>query len=192
MSQINRRLGTPPSLRGSVSGQNCPDIFELTDGNFAVIGTDATETLEALLPADATRGEDGRIVLLTRETLIYAKADIPLITPSLDTQRLLPGAAPSGVAETRPAPEPAYREGRQQVKIERRLGVPPQKRGSLTGQTCPDIFELSDGSFAVIGTEATETLDQELPADAARADYERIVVISRETLVRAKADIPDL
>ncbi|MCX5561342.1 hypothetical protein [Streptomyces sp. NBC_00038] len=78
------------------------------------------------------------------------------------------------------------------MKIERRLGVPPQKRGSLTGQTCPDIFELSDGSFAVIGTEATEALDQELPADAARADYERIVVISRETLVRAKADIPDL
>ncbi|MFD4523409.1 hypothetical protein ACFWP7_05645 [Streptomyces sp. NPDC058470] len=78
------------------------------------------------------------------------------------------------------------------MKIERRLGVPPQQRGSLTGQTCPDIFELSDGSFAVIGTEATEALDQELPADAARADYERIVVISRETLVRAKADIPEI
>ncbi|MFD9331472.1 hypothetical protein [Streptomyces sp. NPDC060065] len=78
------------------------------------------------------------------------------------------------------------------MKIERRLGVPPRQRGSLTGQTCPDIFELSDGSFAVIGTEATAALDQELPADAARADYERIVVISRETLVRAKADIPDL
>ncbi|MGD1223718.1 MULTISPECIES: hypothetical protein [Streptomyces] len=77
------------------------------------------------------------------------------------------------------------------MKIERRLGVPPQKRGSLTGQTCPDIFELSDGRFAVIGTEATAELDHELPADASRADYERIVIISRETLVRAKADIPD-
>lgn len=61
----------------------------------------------------------------------------------------------------------------------------------MSGQTCPDIFELSDGNFAVIGTEATETLDPELPSDAGRADHERIVVISRETLIRAKADIPD-
>ncbi len=61
----------------------------------------------------------------------------------------------------------------------------------MTAETCPDIFELSDGNFAVIGTEATATLEGELPPDAARADYERIVIVSRETLVRAKADIPD-
>jgi hypothetical protein len=53
------------------------------------------------------------------------------------------------------------------------------------------VFELSDGSFAVIGTEATDALTPLLPADAARADYERIVVIDRETLIRAKRDIPD-
>lgn len=35
-------------------------------------------------------------------------------------------------------------------------------------------------------------MDVQLPADAARADYERIVVITRETLVKAKADIPDV
>ncbi|KUJ35634.1 hypothetical protein BX257_6543 [Streptomyces sp. 3212.3] len=73
----------------------------------------------------------------------------------------------------------------------RRIGASPRERGSMTGETCPDIFELSDGSFAVIGTEATATLEGELPPDAARADYERIVIVSRETLVRAKADIPD-
>ncbi|MEW2403576.1 hypothetical protein [Streptomyces sp. NPDC046862] len=77
------------------------------------------------------------------------------------------------------------------MKIVRRIGVPPSARGSATGATCPDVFELSDGNFAVIGTDATETLERELPADAARADYERIVIVSRETLVRAKADIPD-
>lgn len=77
------------------------------------------------------------------------------------------------------------------MKIVRRIGASPRERGSVTGETCPDIFELSDGSFAVIGTEATATLDIELPADAARADHESIVVISRETLLRAKADIPD-
>ncbi|GGQ35104.1 hypothetical protein GCM10010279_49840 [Streptomyces mutabilis] len=53
------------------------------------------------------------------------------------------------------------------------------------------MFEPSDGNFAVIGTEATEALEGELPADAARAGYERIVAVSRGTLLRAKADIPD-
>ncbi|GAQ52873.1 MULTISPECIES: hypothetical protein [Streptomyces] len=77
------------------------------------------------------------------------------------------------------------------MKIVRRVGASPRERGSTTGQTCPDIFELSNGDFAVIGREATEELDRELPSDAARADYERIVVITRETLVRAKHDIPD-
>jgi hypothetical protein len=62
----------------------------------------------------------------------------------------------------------------------------------MSGSNCPDIFELSDGRFAVIGTELTDELDGLLPADASRADYEKIVVISRDTLVRAKADIPDL
>ncbi len=73
----------------------------------------------------------------------------------------------------------------------RRIGASPRQRGSLSGQNCPDVFELSDGSFAVIGTDQTELLEPELPSDAARADYERIVVVTRETLIRAKADIPD-
>ncbi|MFD3563893.1 MULTISPECIES: hypothetical protein [unclassified Streptomyces] len=77
------------------------------------------------------------------------------------------------------------------MKIVRRIGVPPHARGSTSGANCPDVFELSDGNFAVIGKEATAELDKELPADASRADYERIVIVSRETLVRAKADIPD-
>jgi hypothetical protein len=76
-------------------------------------------------------------------------------------------------------------------QIIRRLGVAPRYRGSTNGGTCPDIFELADGNFAIIGTDVTDTLDGELPADAARANYERIVVITRETLIRAKADIPD-
>jgi hypothetical protein len=77
------------------------------------------------------------------------------------------------------------------LKIVRRVGASPQERGSGSGQTCPDIFELSDGNFAVIGTEATAILDKELPPDAARAEHERIVIITRDTLLRAKNDIPD-
>ncbi len=77
------------------------------------------------------------------------------------------------------------------AEITRRLGVSPRERGSATNCSCPDIFELADGRFAVIGTDLTENLDGALPADASRADYERIVVITRETLVRAKPDIPE-
>lgn len=77
------------------------------------------------------------------------------------------------------------------MDIVRRIGLSPQERGSLSNTTCPDIFELSDGRFAVIGTDFTEALDGKLPAGAARADYERIVVITRETLIGAKADIPE-
>ncbi|MGD6754956.1 hypothetical protein [Streptomyces sp. BH105] len=77
------------------------------------------------------------------------------------------------------------------MKIVRRIGVPPSARGSSAAGTCPDLFELSDGNFAVIGTEATADLKGELPPDAGVADYERIVIVNRETLVRAKGDIPD-
>jgi hypothetical protein len=77
VSQIIRRIGTPPSARGSATGANCPDIFELSDGRFAVIGTDVTAEFDAQLPADASRGEYERIVVVTRETLIHAKGDIP-------------------------------------------------------------------------------------------------------------------
>ncbi|MER6955378.1 hypothetical protein ACWD4O_00465 [Streptomyces sp. NPDC002623] len=77
MSQIIRRIGASPHARGSTSGANCPDIFELADGNFAVIGTDATDSLDPGLPSDASRGEHERIVVITRETLLRAKADIP-------------------------------------------------------------------------------------------------------------------
>ncbi|MGW0915515.1 hypothetical protein ACWD1Z_27765 [Streptomyces sp. NPDC002784] len=78
------------------------------------------------------------------------------------------------------------------MKIVRRIGASPRERGSGTGQSCPDIFELDDGDFAVIGREATAELDPALPPDAARAEYERIVVITRATLLRAKKDIPDV
>jgi hypothetical protein len=61
----------------------------------------------------------------------------------------------------------------------------------MNNATCPDIFELSSGDFAVIGTDVTEELEALLPADAGRADYERIVVVSRETLVAARRDIPE-
>jgi hypothetical protein len=78
-----------------------------------------------------------------------------------------------------------------EIEIIRRLGVPPRERGSGTNCTCPDVFELADGRFAVIGTDATAELAGRLPFDAALADYERIVIVDRITMVKAKPDIPD-
>jgi hypothetical protein len=77
------------------------------------------------------------------------------------------------------------------MEIVRRLGLSPQERGSLGNGTCPDVFELDNGDFAVIGTDCTDQLDAKLPPGAARAGYERIVVITRETLVTARRDIPE-
>jgi len=75
--------------------------------------------------------------------------------------------------------------------IRRRLGLPPSTRGSATEYTCPDLFELADGNFAVIGTDRTDELREQLPSDAGVADYERIVVITRQTLVEARKEIPE-
>jgi hypothetical protein len=59
--------------------------------------------------------------------------------------------------------------------------------------SCPDIFELTNGDFAVIGTDATQNSDllASLPPDAGVAPDERIVIVSRATFVHAKLDIPD-
>jgi hypothetical protein len=73
------------------------------------------------------------------------------------------------------------------------LGSTPPERGSIQEGSCPDIFELASGDFAVIGTDAANdpALLASLPPDAGIAPYERIVVVSRSTMLHAKRDIPD-
>jgi hypothetical protein len=73
--------------------------------------------------------------------------------------------------------------------ILRRVGIPPAERGSATGCTCPDIFELADGNFAVVGTNRTDELKNGLPPDAGVAPYESVVVITRATLMAAVKDL---
>ena len=76
---IKRRLGPPPHADGhrTVAANGCPDIFELTDGDFAVIGIDMTAEAARQLPGDASCGPDERIVRVPRRTLVLARADIP-------------------------------------------------------------------------------------------------------------------
>lgn len=56
---------------------------------------------------------------------------------------------------------------------------------------CPDIWELNDGDFAIIGTDITDDAKAKLPVTAGCASGERIIRLPRRVLVSAKQDIPD-
>lgn len=75
----------------------------------------------------------------------------------------------------------------------RRLGPDPHANGAMTSslEGCPDILELEDGDFAVIGVDITELAGKGLPFGAGCGPDERIVRIPRSTLVNAKPDIPE-
>jgi hypothetical protein len=77
--------------------------------------------------------------------------------------------------------------------IRRRLGPSPHAGGTKTAALygCPDIFELDSGDFAIIGSDVTDAFMKHLPGDACCGPDERIIRIPRQTLVRAKADIPE-
>ena len=74
----------------------------------------------------------------------------------------------------------------------KRIGPDPHANGAHCAgcQCCPDIWELDNGAFAVIGADITSAAGM-LPPSAGCGPNERIVRIPRATLVRAKADIPD-
>jgi len=73
-----KRLGPDPHAGGAKSAgcHGCPDIWELENGDFAVIGEDITGA-SSKLPASAGCAPDERIVRIPRKTLILAKRDIP-------------------------------------------------------------------------------------------------------------------
>ena len=74
-----RRIGPDPHAGGAqtIALQNCPDIWELEDGNFAVIGIDITAQTAARLPPTAGCGPDERVILIPRTLLLNAKPEIP-------------------------------------------------------------------------------------------------------------------
>lgn len=73
-----RRLGQDPHEGGAttIALRGCPDIFELDNGDFAIIGLDITD-LAAQLPPSASCGPDEKMIRLPRKTLVLAKGDIP-------------------------------------------------------------------------------------------------------------------
>ena len=73
---FTRRLGIS-SPEQSFCARSCPDILEMADGDFAVIGADITPMASGRLPAGSGCGPDERIVRIPRALLLKAKADIP-------------------------------------------------------------------------------------------------------------------
>ncbi len=74
-----KRLGPDPHANGAQTPalRGCPDIFELEDGDFAIIGVDIAAASIDRLPSTAGCGPDERIVRIPRKTLVLAKSDIP-------------------------------------------------------------------------------------------------------------------
>jgi hypothetical protein len=74
-----RRLGPDPHANGAKTPalDNCPDVWELDSGDFAIIGIEMTAEMKSKLPPTASCGPDERIVLVPRRILIGAKPDIP-------------------------------------------------------------------------------------------------------------------
>jgi hypothetical protein len=73
-----RRWGkSPAELEITDNTPTCPDLWELDNGDLAVIGRDLTDAYRNRLPAGVTIGQDERLVIIPRKMLIMAKADIP-------------------------------------------------------------------------------------------------------------------
>ena len=76
--EFSRRLGPDPHLNGQKTAacDGCPDVWELKNGDIAVIGIRITEAAKPRLPATAGCGPDEEIVLVPRNILLAARADI--------------------------------------------------------------------------------------------------------------------
>lgn len=77
-ASFTRRIGkSAVELDVTTAGHNCPDIWELDNGDVAVIGRDLTHTYTGRLPKGVVVGEDERLVVIPGLMLRAAKADIP-------------------------------------------------------------------------------------------------------------------
>jgi hypothetical protein len=76
---ITRRVGPDPHANGAQTSscQGCPDILELDNGDFAIIGVDITDAAKGNLRFGASCGPDERIIRIPRNTLVAARSDIP-------------------------------------------------------------------------------------------------------------------
>lgn len=77
-SGFRRRLGKSAEELGTSGGKTeCPDIWELDNGDIAVIGTELTANYAERLPHGVRISPGEKLVIIPRVTLISAKPDIP-------------------------------------------------------------------------------------------------------------------
>jgi hypothetical protein len=75
---LSRRLGKSAlELGNTTATPTCPDIWELSNGDVAVIGRDLTADYAARLPEGVHIGDDERLVVIPRTMMVAAKPDIP-------------------------------------------------------------------------------------------------------------------
>ncbi|WP_344583459.1 hypothetical protein [Streptomyces lunalinharesii] len=72
-----RRLGKSAAELGNSQGRDeCPDIWQLSNGDIAVIGRDLTDDYASRLPEGVALGADERLVVIPGDMLSAAKPDI--------------------------------------------------------------------------------------------------------------------
>ncbi|MEV7682700.1 hypothetical protein AB0O64_29740 [Streptomyces sp. NPDC088341] len=74
---FERRLGKSAEELGNSDGNDeCPDIWQLGNGDIAVIGRDLTSHYASHLPEGVALATDERLVVIPGNMLSAAKADI--------------------------------------------------------------------------------------------------------------------
>ncbi|MEV5771530.1 hypothetical protein AB0L49_09790 [Streptomyces antimycoticus] len=75
---FDRRLGKSAEELGNSDGNDeCPDIWQLDNGDVAVIGRDLTAVYGPRLPQGVNIASDERLVVIPGNMLSAAKKDIP-------------------------------------------------------------------------------------------------------------------
>ena len=70
-----RRLGQ--NAQQCSSGHYCPQILEMTDGDFAAVGLDITgEAIKAMPPGPGVGPKEG-VVKIPRHVMLAARAEMP-------------------------------------------------------------------------------------------------------------------
>ncbi|MGW2372952.1 MULTISPECIES: hypothetical protein [Kitasatospora] len=76
-ASLEKRLGKSAKELGTSEGRDeCPDIWQLSNGDIAVIGRDLTEDYSGRLPDGVVLGPGERLVVIPGLMLSTAKADI--------------------------------------------------------------------------------------------------------------------
>jgi hypothetical protein len=77
-ADFRRRLGKSAHELGTTGGDaSCPELWELDNGDVAVIGTELTLTYRDRLPDGVSIDRGESLVVIPRSTIVSAKVDIP-------------------------------------------------------------------------------------------------------------------